>query len=169
MHKRRFHCPRTIDWPLFTLGHLLIKHGRLQESLEYMKKALGLDPLNPGRVWQSMAIAEFCLGNYEKAAAPGKRVREFNPTTTSVGGVLSISYVKLGQQQNAEEAFAHYKKGWPADHPPTIPLVMMFYNFVDPKFSETIVESMVKAGLPEMPSDYYKPWMLERLKEEKKK
>jgi TolB-like protein len=153
-------------WAVFTLGHELIKLGRLQEGLIYLKKALELDPHNPGRVWQTMAIAEFCLGNYEKAVALGERAREFNPTTTSVGGVLSISYAKLGQQQKAEEAFALYQKGWLSDIPPTIPLVMMFYNFIDPKMSEAVVESMVKAGLPPIPSDYYQVEMLERLSED---
>jgi hypothetical protein len=44
---------------------------------------------------------------------------------------------------------------------------MMFYNLDDPKVSKLVVESFVKAGLPETPSDYYKPWILERLEEEK--
>jgi tetratricopeptide (TPR) repeat protein len=153
-------------WGLHVLGLMLIFNGKPKESLVYLKKALELDPHNPGRIWQSMAIAEFCLGNYENAVDLGERAREFNPTTTSVGGVLSISYAKLGQQQKAEEAFALFKKGWSPEHPPTIPLVSMFWNFSDPKISETVVESMVKAGLPAEPSDYYQPWMLERLQED---
>jgi adenylate cyclase len=150
-------------WGLHELGLMSIWNGKPQEGLAYLKKALELDPQNPGRVWQTMAIAEFCLGNYEKAVALGERALEFNPTTTSVGGVLSLPYAKLGQLQKAQEAFALYKKGWLTDIPPTIPLVMMFYNFSDPKMSEAVVESMVKAGLPLTPSDYYQIKMLERL------
>jgi tetratricopeptide (TPR) repeat protein len=150
-------------WAVFTLGHEYIKVGKLQESLVHLKKSLELDPHNPGRVWQSMAFAEFCRGNYEKAISLGERVREFNPTTTSVGGILSIAYAQTGQQQKAEEAFALYAKGWPI--PPTIPLVMMFFNITDPKISATVVEAMVKSGLKKEPSDYYQPTNLVRLKE----
>jgi tetratricopeptide (TPR) repeat protein len=153
-------------WAVFTIGHELTKIGRPQEGLVYLKKAIELDPHNPGRIWQTMAMAEFCLEHYENAVVLGERAREFNPKTTSVGGVLSIIYAKLGQQEKAEEAFELYKKGWPADHPPTIPLVMMFYNFTDPKISEVVVESMVKAGLPAKPADYYQIRMLERLQED---
>jgi len=77
-----------------------------------------------------------------------------------------LPYAKLGQLQRAQEAFELYKKGWLSDIPPTIPLVMMFYNFSDPKISEAVVESMVKAGLPPTPSDYYQVEMLERLSED---
>ncbi len=153
-------------WAVQELGTRLIFNGRPQDALVCLKKALELDPHNPGRIWQTMAIAEFCLGNYESAVALGEQAREFNPTTTSVGGVLCLPYAKLGQQQKAQEAFVLYKKGWPPDIPPTIPLVTMFYNFSDPKMSETVIESMVKAGLPPDPSEYYQIRTLERLSEE---
>ena len=44
--------------------------------------------------------------------------------------------------------------------------MMKFMNVTDPQASKTWVESMVKAGLPAEPSDYVKPWMLERLNKE---
>jgi adenylate cyclase len=153
-------------WGLHELGQMSIWNGKPREGLVYLKKALELDPHNPGRIWQTMAIAEFCLGNYERAVELGEQAREFNPTTTSIGGVLSLPYAKTGQLQKAQEAFALYKKGWLTDIPPTIPLVMMFYNFSDPKMSEAVVDSMVKAGLPPTPSDYYQIKMLERLSED---
>jgi adenylate cyclase len=152
-------------WALLVLGKMLNKHGRCEEGLLYLQKSLDHDPQNPAQVWQHQAWAESCLGNYEKAVTLGERVREFNPTTTSIGAVLSISYVNIGQQLKAEEAFALYKKGWPKWLPPTIPLVMKFINVVDPQTSTTFVKSLVKAGLPSEPSDYVKPWMLERLKD----
>jgi TolB-like protein/class 3 adenylate cyclase/Flp pilus assembly protein TadD len=152
-------------WALLVLGKMLTKHGRCEEGLLYLQKSLDHDPQNPAQVWQNQAWAESCLGNYEKAVSLGERVREFNPTTTSIGAILSISYVNIGQQQKAEEALTHYKKGWPKWLPPTIPLVMKFINVVDPQNSMTFVKSMVKAGLPAEPSDYVKPWMLERLKD----
>ena len=153
-------------WALIVLGRMLTYYnGRAKEGLVYLQKSLDHDPQNPGQVWQYQAFAENCLGNYEKAVSLGERVREFNPTTTSVGALLSISYVNIGQQQKAEEAFALYKKGWPKWLPPTIPLVMKFINVVDPQTSMTFVKSMVEAGLPAEPSDYVKPWMLERLKD----
>jgi TolB-like protein/class 3 adenylate cyclase len=153
-------------WSVFVMGHQVITSGKAKEGLAYLRKALELDPHNPGRIWQSMSIGEFCLGNYEKSISLGERSREFNPTMTSVGAALAISYAKLGQQQKAEEAFELWKKGWPKWLPPNIPLAMMFFNFSDPDISEAVVESMVKAGLPTEPSDYYQPWMLERLTDE---
>jgi adenylate cyclase len=152
-------------WALLVLGRMLTNNGRAKEGLVYLQKSLDHDPQNPAQVWQYQTFAEACLGNYEKAVSMGERVREFNPTTTSIGAMLSISYVNIGQQQKAEEAFALYKKAWPKWLPPTIPLVMKFINVVDPQTSMTFVKSMVKAGLPAEPSDYVKPWMLERLKD----
>lgn len=152
-------------WAVFIMGHELINSGQAKEGLVYLRKALELDPHNPGRILQSMSLGEFCLGNYDKAISLGERARELNPEMTSLGGILTLSYSKLGQQQKAEEAFALYTRGWPKWLPPNIPLVMMFLNISDPKISKDVVDSMVKAGLPKEPSDYYKPWMLERLTE----
>jgi len=142
-------------WAVFIMGHELIKSGRAKDGLVYLRKALELDPHNPGRILHAMSIGEFCLGNYEKAISHGERAREFNPEMTSLGGALAISYAKLGQQQKAENAFELYKKGWPNWLPPNIPLVMMFLNLSDQNMSEAVVDSMVIAGLPEEPSDYY--------------
>ena len=153
-------------WAVFIMGHELIKSGKVKEGLEHLTNALELDPHNPGRILQSMSMGEFCLGNYDKAISFGERARELNSEMTGLGSLLAISYAKLGQQQKAEEAFALYKKGWPKWLPPNIPLVMMFHNYSDPNISEAVVDSMVKAGLPGEPSDYYKPWMLERLTEQ---
>jgi adenylate cyclase len=153
------------SWALLVLGKMLTINGRYEEGFQYLQKSLDHDPQNPAQVWQYQALAESCLGNYEKAVSLGERVREFNPTTTGIGAILSISYVKIGQQQKAEEAFAHYKKGWPKWLPPTIPLVMKFFNVVDPQTSAIFVKSLVKAGLPSEPSDYVKPWTLVRLKD----
>ena len=152
-------------WSLHILGRELILMGRPKQGLVYLNRALELDPQNPGRIWQTMSLAEFCIGDYKRAVLLGERVREYNPTTTSIGGILAISYAQLDQLSKAKEAFLLYKRGWPPEHPPTIPLVMMFYNHADPETSNTIVESMVKAGLPSVPSVYYKPWNLERLPE----
>ena len=153
-------------WALLILGKMLIYNGKPQEGLVYLNKALEHDPQNPGRIWQTMGLAEYFLGNYEKAVSLWERVREFNPTTTTVGSGLAASYAKLDQQQKAEEALALWKKGWPKWLQPTIPLMMKFMNVTDPQASKTWVESMVKAGLPAEPSDYVKPWMLERLNKE---
>ena len=152
-------------WALFTLGQKRTQLGRFEEGLAYLKKSLEHDPQNPGRIWQSMAWSQLGLGNYEEALALAERARQYNPSTTSIGGILAILYAQLSRQKEAKEAFAFYKKGWPADHPPTIPLVMMFYSFTDPKISAIIVEALLKAGLPPEPSEYYKPWMLEKLRE----
>ena len=153
-------------WSVFTMGDKLIMSGKAQEGLVHLKKGLELDPHNPVRIWSYMSFGEFCLGNYEKAISHGERARELNPAMTSVGGALAISYAKRDQLKKAKEAFAFYKKGWPKWLPPNIPLVMMFLNFSDPNISEAVVDSMVKAGLPAEPSEYYKPWKLERLSEE---
>jgi len=148
MHKKAVALARMITGAFYELADVNLER-QAQEGLVYLRKALELDPHNPGRVWQTMTIAEFCLGNYEKAVALGERAREFNPTTTSIGGVLSLPYAKLGQLQRAARGFRALQKGVVERHlPPTIPLVMMFYNFSDPKISEAVVESMVKAGLP---------------------
>jgi TolB-like protein/class 3 adenylate cyclase/Flp pilus assembly protein TadD len=152
-------------WAVFIMGHELIKTGKAKEGLAYLRKALELDPHNPGRILQSMSFGEFCLGNYEIAVSHGKRAYELNPAMTSVGCQLAIAYSKLGQQQKAKEAFELYKKGWPKGLQPNIPLVMVLLNYSDPNISKAVVDSLVEAGLPPEPSDYYKPWMLERLTE----
>jgi TolB-like protein/class 3 adenylate cyclase len=152
-------------WAAYIMGYELIKTGKAKQGLAYLRKALDLDPHNPARIIQAMSFGEFCLGNYEIAVSHGERAYEFNPAMTSVGSALAMAYSKLGQQQKAKEAFELYKRGWPKGLQPNIPLVMFFFNYSDSNISKAFVDSLVEAGLPSEPSDYYKPWMLERLTE----
>jgi tetratricopeptide (TPR) repeat protein len=64
------------------------------------RRAVGLDPLNPGS-WQTLGEIELWVGQLDQAAADAKKALELSPDVWPGPIVLSTIYIMLGRPDDA--------------------------------------------------------------------
>jgi len=134
----------------YTMGETLVFCGRSAEAVEYLEKAMSLDPEYPGLYVFTLGLARFCLEQYKEAAsdleiALYKRKMHSRPPMW----LLAATYAHLGRQKEAEDVLTKYLKerGYEGY---TVERVLKYYlhAFKDPKDTERFSQGLHKAGLP---------------------
>lgn len=97
-------CPNNaIAWLLSsgTLSYV----GRAAEAVRHAEQALRLSPFDPGlfAFYTFQGMAHYCNGDYEAAAAAGRRSLSERPAYTANLRILSATLAALGQQAEATE------------------------------------------------------------------
>jgi len=135
----------------YAMGESLVFAGRSAEAVDYLERAMILDPKYPGYYMFALGVAQFCLERYEEAASSleigllSKRKMHSRPPMW----LLAATYAHLGRQQKAEDVLSKYmkKRGY-KDY--TVERVLKYYlhAFKDPRDTERFAEGLHKAGLP---------------------
>ncbi len=134
----------------YAMGESLVFAGRSAEAVEYLEKAMSLDPEYPGHYLFTLGLARFCLERYEEAAtaleiALYKRKMHDRPPMW----LLAATYAHLGRQQEAEDVLTKYLKerGYEGY---TVERVLKYYlhAFKDPRDTARFAEGLHKARLP---------------------
>ncbi len=103
-------CSRdSIPSVLSLVGASALKLGQVDTSLAYYRKALRLNPLNPGTV---TSISNILLGkkDYDGVIDLTKGFLEEVPDNLSVGQILGVAYYLKEDQDNAYEVFKQLRK-----------------------------------------------------------
>jgi TolB-like protein/DNA-binding winged helix-turn-helix (wHTH) protein len=91
--------PGNVD-ALVTAASSAAVLDRSDEALRLSRRAVGLDPLNPGS-WQALGEIELWVGQLDQAAADTKKALELSPDVWPGPIVLSKIYVMLGRPRDA--------------------------------------------------------------------
>ena len=140
------------------LAWILIFAGRPEEGIEYLNKALQLDP-NPRTLENAtifIGVAHFSMGQLEKAIEFIKKGQIYNPELHIFSGFSAASYALLGQNIEAKKALENYLIHYPDGFHPSIQTLYYGWPFKNVEVFDRLAEGLVKAGLPGDPSDYYK-------------
>jgi len=134
----------------YTMGETLVFCGRSAEAVEYLEKAMSLDPEYPGLYVFTLGLARFCLEQYEEAASDLEvALYKRKMHSRSPMWLLAATYAHLGRQQEAEDVLTKYLKerGYEGY---TVERVLKYYlhAFKDPKDTERFAQGLHKAGLP---------------------
>ena len=103
-------CSRdSIPSVLSLVGASALKLGQVDTSLAYYRKALRLNPQNPGTV---TSISNILLGkkDYDGVIDLTKGFLEEVPDNMSVGQILGVAYYLKDDQDNAYEVFKQLRK-----------------------------------------------------------
>lgn len=103
-------CSRdSIPSVLSLVGASALRLGQVDTSLAYYRKALRLNPLNPGTV---TSISNILLGkkDYDGVIDLTKGFLEEVPDNLSVGQILGVAYYLKDDQDNAYEVFKQLRK-----------------------------------------------------------
>jgi TolB-like protein/Flp pilus assembly protein TadD len=129
------------------MAEALIFAGRSTEALDFIKKAISLEPDYSWYLY-TLGLAQFCLEQYEEALTSLEKFSKDHKTHTP-GWLFAATYAHLGRQKKAEETITEYIKmrkikGF------TVERVLKIYlhAFKDPKDTERFADGLHKAGLP---------------------
>jgi TolB-like protein/Flp pilus assembly protein TadD len=134
----------------YTMGETLVFSGRSAEAIEYLKKAMSLDPEYPGHYLFTLGVARFCLEQYKEAASDLEvALYKRKMHARCPMWLLAATYAHLGRQQEAEDVLTKYLKerGYEGY---TVERVLKYYlhAFKDPRDTERFAQGLHKAGLP---------------------
>ncbi|MBN2034657.1 MAG: hypothetical protein JW836_15405 [Deltaproteobacteria bacterium] len=139
---------------LSAMGGMRIFGGRPREAVDFINRAIRLDPLNPGRYLYLLGYVQFCMGNLEEAAGLIEKGLRINPDLTLSASWLMATYGLLGKEKEARAALEIYNKGWAGEVEPRIRNIMYNLPFNTPTLADRFAEGLFKAGVPGQPSEY---------------
>jgi tetratricopeptide (TPR) repeat protein len=95
------------------MGYVLSMAGRPKDGVEFLKRAMRLDPHSPSRYLASLGVAHFCMGELEEAVGLFEKAMRLNPESApSWARWLASFYGLLGRDQEARDALETNKKVW---------------------------------------------------------
>jgi hypothetical protein len=131
------------------MGSVLMFSGKPKESIDFINRAIRLDPHNPVRYLHQLGQAQFCMGNLEEAATLFEKLRRLSPETWLGAPWLASIYGLLGRE---EEARRQLEKGGGFGF--TLVPRMYVYPFKDRAIADRFAQGLIKAGLKGPPSGY---------------
>lgn len=148
------------------LGWILVFAGQPEKAIEYLEKALQLDPnslRNKGSSTVFIGLAYFSMGQLEKAVGFLEKGLTINPRLKRVSCFLAASHALLGNQTEATKAFNAYKetqRGWF----PSLQRTYHAWPFKNVEVFDRLAEGLIKSGLQEEADNYFKVVAKNKLK-----
>jgi adenylate cyclase len=123
-------------------GEFLIYLGRHEEAIEWITRALRLDPSEAGRRSAYLAQAQFCAGLYAEAV---KSFRQVAPLGLQHHAYLAACHARLGL---LEEAARHCREALRLEPAFTVKSLLGMSPFVRESDVEHLRDALIEAGLP---------------------
>jgi TolB-like protein/class 3 adenylate cyclase/Flp pilus assembly protein TadD len=132
---------------LETLAKAQIYAGQPKAGIELAERAMRQSPTLLARPFLLMGLAEFALGNPDKAAEHIERAFELGSGEIDYAAILAAAYGKLGHIDQAKAAFDNFRQGYVLDHSPNVAQSMGQFQFSDPSVLERLAEGLKLAGV----------------------
>ena len=124
-------------------GELLTWLGRPEEGIEWVRRAMRLNPYHPQRFWSHLGRAQYTARNYADA------IQSFSKLTApdhTHHAFLAASSAQLG---NRTAAAAHAREVLQQQPDFTVQSYLTTLHYRQPSDNEHLHEGLLKAGLPE--------------------
>jgi adenylate cyclase len=128
---------------LMRLGTVLNYAGRAGEAIPYLQNAIRLNPLPTANYFNMLAFAYRESGQYEKAIEAAKKALQREPNTQSPYIHMTISYIRLGREEEARASAAEILRINPRF---SLERYAKILPFPQPE-ADRIIEDLHKAGL----------------------
>ncbi len=125
------------------LGTVLTWAGRAEEAVKYLEHATRLNPLPSASTLNFLAVAYRDSGQYDKAIEASKKALQRQPTYQFPYIHMTISYIRLGREEEARTAAAELLKVNPKFSLERYAKVLPFPRPI----ADRVVEDLRKAGL----------------------
>ncbi|MBW1815753.1 MAG: tetratricopeptide repeat protein [Deltaproteobacteria bacterium] len=129
-------------------GYLLREVGRYRESIEFLERAVRLNPMTPNLYFSTLAGAYQGLGNNDRAMQLYEKVVKRNPNHFPAWVRLTLIYMEIGEDDKAHKAAKEVLRLNPKFS------VENYIKATPPKdqaFLNRMKESLIEAGLPRTP------------------
>jgi TolB-like protein/class 3 adenylate cyclase/rhodanese-related sulfurtransferase len=131
------------------MGTLLINLGRPAEAIDYIKKAMRLDPQSD--YLYRLGEAQFHLEQYDRAADTMRRATRLNPEDGWNYFLLAAADGQLGRNQEARSAIARFNETYHDPRDKQRPLTLADLDtwiFKEAANRQRLQEGLRKAGVP---------------------
>ena len=128
---------------LMRLGTVLNYAGRAGEAIPYLQNAIRLNPLPTANYFVQLAFAYRESREYEKAIEAAKKALQREPNTQSPYIHMTISYIRLGREEEARASAAEILRINPRFSLERYAKILPFSQPV----ADRVVEDLRKAGL----------------------
>jgi tetratricopeptide (TPR) repeat protein len=143
--------PNDVD-ALEALAKAQIFAGEPKAGLELAQSVWRQNPTRATRPFLLMGLAEFALGNPDKAVEHIERAFELGSEELHYAVVLAAAYGELGRIDQAKAAFDVYRRGEPFQ--PDLTQSMVVFPFSDRSVLERLAEGLKLAGVSVGVGDY---------------
>ena len=131
----------------------LIYSGQYAEGQSLANRIIRLDPAALAEPLYIIALSQYALGNYNRAAEYAEQATVNDPATRAYALLLAAAYGKLGMQREAKEAMVKYRVSW--RWPFWISAAVYQYPFQDSDILRHLADGFKAAGLAERPPSRY--------------
>jgi len=133
------------------IAYALIYAGRPREALNFVEKAMRLDPHSPAYYLFILGLAHFHLDQFEKAVTLFEKALKLNPVNYVPLIPLSAAQAQCGREQEAAATLDKLQKALPAIV--TIALVKRgsLFSYKNPADRDRLLAGLRKAGMLESP------------------
>jgi adenylate cyclase len=128
---------------LMRLGTVLNYAGRAGEAIPYLQNAIRLNPLPTANYFVQLAFAYRESREYEKAIEAAKKALQREPNTQSPYIHMTISYIRLGREEEARASAAEILRINPRFSLERYAKILPFSQPV----ADHVVDDLRKAGL----------------------
>jgi TolB-like protein/Flp pilus assembly protein TadD len=134
----------------YLMGITLIYVGRSAEAVDFLKRAMRLDPYYPVNRLHFLGLAQFSLEQFQEASTTLDSAHARKPKFGE--WPLWATYAHLGREQEAANLMTEYMKRrrmlrWRS----TAEKLLKYYPFQEPKDEERFADGLIKVGMP-------RPW-----------
>jgi adenylate cyclase len=126
----------------------LVFAGRYQEAIQFIEKALRLNPLPPGWYWRFEALAYQGVGRYDEAISAVKKNLKSAPNDINARTVLAATYGLSGREEEARSEVAKILRINPKYSLQSWVRIAAYKNKSD---LERLIKVLRNAGLPDKP------------------
>jgi adenylate cyclase len=123
-------------------GELLTWMGEAEEGVDWIKKAMRLNPYHPERFWSHLGRAYFVAGRYGEAIESFKRI---SAPDHSHHAFMAACHVEMGESEPARDHAAQCLGQAPKF---TVAEFMAQQHYKRPEDKERLAEALLQAGLP---------------------
>lgn len=122
-------------------GEILTWCGQAEEGIEWIRKAMRLNPYHPERFWGHLARAFFVAGRPAEALGAARRITTPDATLFAF---IAACQARLGDLEAAQQQIAEMRARWPAF---TLADVVATLHYRDAADRERHLQALALAGL----------------------
>ena len=131
------------------IAYALIYAGRPKEALDFVQRAMRLDPHYPAYYLFVLGLAHFSTEQFNEAANSFERTLKRNPENYMPLIHLAAAYAHLGREQEAAAAIEKLSKVLPIFSVDFFASGRFTSRYKDPVDLDRLVDGLRKAGMPE--------------------
>jgi TolB-like protein/cytochrome c-type biogenesis protein CcmH/NrfG len=135
------------------MAYALVYAGRPKEAVDFVQRAMRLDPHYPAYHLYVLGLAHFVMEEFDAAVPLFKRAVKLNPENYVPLIPLAAAYAHLGREQKAAATLEKLQKSLP--NIVTLSLLRRhpLWSYKDPADQDRLLAGLRKAGVPKTPYD----------------